>query len=156
MAQGNSFVFLYKAVLFGVATVVVIPREVYKKYFIYGFIFGGIGETLTAFVFEKILHLIAYKNMGIFNFLGLYSFWTPIAWTFSFMLFFYFLPREKIFRYLYIAGFTFFAYGVGQVLQNLGLFEYIGIQKYLAPVVFLVWFLLAAWLFLKLERSKNM
>lgn len=149
---GKSIYFFYKALLFGVATLVTIPREVYKKYLIWGFILGGVGELAMVTIFERLLHLIKYKNMGFFNVFGLVSFWTPLAWMFTFMLFFYFLPVRRIFFYLYLLGFAFFAHMVGLVLQNLGLFEYIGTYIYYAPLVFFLWFSLAAFTYLRYNR----
>ncbi|ATW26155.1 hypothetical protein [Candidatus Formimonas warabiya] len=146
---GKSVFFFYKALLFGLATVIVIPRNVYKRYLIYGFMFGAIGDLIVATIFGPLLHIIRYKNMGVFNIFGIVSFWTPIAWMFAFMLFFYFLPVRRIFLYPYIIGFSFFGYMVGIVLKQLGLFEYIGSYIYFAPLTFIVWFSIAAWIYLK-------
>lgn len=148
---GVSIIFFIKALLFGVATIVAIPREVYKKYFIYGFAFGALGDTLLVVVFKP-LHLLRYLNMGPFDVWGLFSYWTPIAWMFAFMLFLYFLPTHKVFFGLHIIGFTIFAYSTGLVLQNLGLFQYIGKYLYFAPITFLIWFSLTAWAYTKLEK----
>lgn len=149
MGFGKSIFFLFKALFFGLATVIVIPRNVYKRIFIYGFIFGAIGDTIVATITGPVLHLIKYKNMGPFNIFGIFSFWTPIAWMFALMLFFYFLPVRRAFLIPYIVGFALFGYFLGIVLQQLGLYEYIGIYIYFAPVTFIIWFSIAAWVYLK-------
>ena len=151
---GISIIFFLKAVLFGLAAIVTIPKEQYKKFLMYGFVFGGIGDTLIVFFLSRVFHLIEYLNMGPFAFLGFYSFWTPLAWTFALMVFFYFLPTWRPFLYLYILGFTFLAYGVGQILEGFGVFRYIGIQKYLAPGIFLVWFSAASWFYMRKESIR--
>ena len=151
----KSFISLYKAIFFGLATIVVIPREVYKKFFLYGFIFGAIGDILHILIFEKGLGLFRYLNMGPFSIYGLFSFWTPIAWMFTFMLFFYFLPRKRLFLYFYIVGFAIFGYMVGLVLEGFGVFHYIGLWRYAAPFFFILWFSGAAWAFYRIEKVKT-
>ena len=39
---GKEIVFFYKALIFGIAALVLIPKQLYKKFFIYGLIYGGI------------------------------------------------------------------------------------------------------------------
>ena len=90
--------------------------------------------------------------MGAFNILNLFSFWTPLAWMFVVMYFLYGLPHKRLFLYPYIAGYGIFGYFVGLVLQNFGLFEYIGIYIYFAPFLLTAWFALIAWLYIKAEQ----
>lgn len=68
---------------------------------------------------------------------------------FAMMLFFYFLPARKAFLFPYVVGFAFFGYFLGIVLQQLDLFEYVGMYIYFAPVIFIIWFSIAAWVYLK-------
>lgn len=150
MGFGKSILFFYKALLFGIATVVAIPREKYKHFLIYGFIFGAIGDVVVILIVHS-LNGINYLNMGPFNILGLFPYWTPIAWMFALMLFLYFLPRRKLFLYPYVVGFSFFGYSLGLALQNLGLFEYVGNYIYYAPLVITAWFGLSAFAYLKSE-----
>ncbi len=149
MELGKSIIFLLKALFFGLATVLIIPRDVYKRYFLYGFMFGAIGDIIVATLLGPVLHLIQYKNMGVFGLFGIVSFWTPIAWMFAFMLFFYFLPMRRIFLYPYIIGFAIFGYFLGIVLQQLDLYEYIGNYLYFAPITFIIWFSISAWVYLR-------
>ncbi|KAF1084791.1 hypothetical protein SPSYN_01961 [Sporotomaculum syntrophicum] len=151
---GESIFFFYKALLFGIAAYAVIPRHEFKRYLIYGFIFGGIADVVVIIVLEPILNLIKYHNLGPFSIYGLFSFWTPVSWMFAFMIFFYFLPVRKVFLIPYIIGFSLFGYMVGIVLNGLGLFEYIGIQKYLAPIVFFVWFSISAYVYFRIGNIK--
>ena len=94
---GKSIWYLLKAMFFGIATILTIPKEVYKKYFIWGFIFGGVGDVLMVILFSKVLNLIEYKNMCVFNAYGLVSFWTPIAWMFILCSFFIFYRYTESF-----------------------------------------------------------
>lgn len=147
-----SIIFFLKTLLLGIASVLAIPRQVYKKFLLYGFVFGGVGEIISVIILEPVLHLIQYTNMGRFSMLGIISFWTPIAWMFAFMLFFYYLPARKVFLYLYIAFFSIYAYFVGLFLQNFGLFDYVGDYKYFAPFVFVLWFSVSARFYLLNEK----
>ena len=149
----KSLVSFFKAMLFGIATVVAIPREIYKKFLLYGFIIGAMGDVISILVMSP-LRLIKYSQMGPFSIYGLFSFWTPIAWMFAFMLFFYFLPRRRLFLYPYVVGFALFGYMVGLVLEGFGVFQYIGFWRYVAPFFFANWFSGAAWVYFRLEGIK--
>ncbi|MCL6590314.1 MAG: hypothetical protein K6U80_10210 [Firmicutes bacterium] len=150
--MGNEMIFLYKAIFFGLAAVILIPKEFYKKYLIYGLFWGAILDVLLTGILSGFLHWFQYKNMGSFNILNLISFWTPLAWMFVFMYFFYCLPTRKLYLFFYIPSFGLFGYMVGLVLQNFGLFEYVGFYKYTAPFVLTGWFTLAAFAYRKAEK----
>jgi hypothetical protein len=149
---GKEYIFLCKAIFFGLAAILIIPKHELKKYFVYGLFFGALGDIFLILSIGTLLHQFRYLNMGTYSVFGLWSFWTPIAWMFTLMVFFYCLPPRKIFFYPYIFIFGMFGYMVGTVLENFGLFEYIGIYRYIAPLVLTGWFALSAWGYLKLER----
>ncbi|MDX9872813.1 MAG: hypothetical protein RBT41_10390, partial [Clostridia bacterium] len=132
----NSIIFLLKAILFGIATAIAIPKKEYKKFFLWGLLFGGILDVIIIIMLGPILNLTKYQNMGIHGIFGILPFWTPIAWIFVLMLFFYFLPIHRYFLYLYVLGFAIFGYMVGIVLQNMDLYEYLGSYIYFAPITF--------------------
>lgn len=146
-----SFYFLFAATI-GLATVIVIPRNLYKKYLLYGLMFGGIGDSLLVAIIH-FLGYLNYKNLGATSLFGIFSFWTPIAWTFYFMLFFYFLPVRKVFLVFYVLVFVLLNYAVGTVMSQSGLYEVIGIYKYIQPFIYLVWCSISAWAFLKGENK---
>lgn len=146
-----SFYFMFAATI-GLATIIVIPRNLYKKYLLYGLMFGGIGDSLLVAIIH-FLGYLNYKNLGATSLFGVFSFWTPIAWTFYFMLFFYFLPVRKVFLGFYVLVFVLLNYGVGTVMSQSGLYEVIGIYKYIQPFIYLVWCSISAWAFLKGEHK---
>ena len=91
--------------------------------------------------------------MGVFNILGLYSIWTPITWTFVFAIFLYLLPIRKVFLVPYIITFVGFNVAMGMVMHSLGLFEYKKpLYQYLDLISFSLWFIIAAWIYIKAER----
>lgn len=152
LGLGNSIIFLLKAMFFGIATIVSIPKNVYKKFFIWGFLFGGIGDVTIVTLLGPGLKLLKYQNMGMFDILGTFSFWTPLAWMFTFMIFFYFLPVHRYFYFIYIGGFSIFGFMVGLVLQNIGLFKYEGAFIYFAPFVFMAWFMFSSLIYFRYNR----
>ncbi len=147
------FVFPIFAIITGVSALLLIPKEKYKHYFLYGFIFGGVLQILIASILTT-LDLIQYKNMGPFNVMGLFSIWTPIAWMFAFTIFFYLLPTRKAFLLPYIIAFAALSYSVGLIKESLGTFEYLGFYRYPAPINFLVWYSVSAWAYFRLENVK--
>lgn len=151
--MGIEIVFLFKAIFFGLAAIIIIPKRLYKKYLVYGLFLGALGDTALTLC-GKYLNLFIYKNMGVFSVLDLYSFWTPLAWMFVTMYFLYCLPLKRSAFYLYLACYGLFGYFVGLVLQNFGLFEYVGFYKYLAPLVIAAWFFITAIIYLKAEGKK--
>ncbi len=79
MKLDSACLYLLFALSVGLATYLVIPKEQFKKFFIYGLIFGGILDSLIVILFGKVFSFFQYKNMGVFNILDIYSIWTPIT-----------------------------------------------------------------------------
>ena len=149
----KSFYYLIIAAIIGGAAIALIPKEKYKRFFIYGLLFGGLGDSIIVPLLSKIFPLYQYKNMGVFNILGLYSIWTPITWTFVFAIFLYLLPIRKVFLVPYIITFVGFNVAMGMVMHSLGLFEYKKpLYQYLDLISFSLWFIIAAWIYIKAER----
>ncbi len=151
--MGTEIVFMIKAIFFGLAAVIIIPKEFYKKYLIYGLFLGALGDAGIT-VLGKYLNLWKYKNMGVYNVLDLFSFWTPLAWMFVKMYFLYCLPLKRTVYYLYVACFGIFGYFLGLVLQNFGLFEYVGFYRYIAPFILIAWFYATSLIYLKAEGKE--
>ena len=149
----KSYYYIIIAALIGGAALVLIPKDRYKKYLLYGLLFGGLGDTIIVTLFSKIFPLFQYKNMGVFNVLGLFSIWTPITWTFVFAIYFYLLPVRKVFLVPYVLTFIGFNVAMGMVMSALGLFEYHKpYYQYLDLIDFFAWFIIAAWIYIKAER----
>lgn len=125
-----------------------IPRKEYKKFFIFGFTLGGIIDIISIIVFGNLLGVFSYRS-GPLVVSGIPIF-IPIAFTFAWMIFFYFLPVRMEFLIPYIIGFSGFAVLIGFVEENLGYFQYHHgfIQSALVTaVVFLLWFGFSAWVY---------
>lgn len=149
----NYQFFLFKAIALGLATVLTIPKEDYRRLFPYGILFGALGDALIVLIL-RLLGLVRYANMGPYSILGLVSFWTPLAWGFAFMLFLWFIPALRVLLYPYLAGWVWLAYALGWLLNNLGLFYFVRSWPYWSPLLFLAWYAASAWYYLKSERIK--
>lgn len=148
----NSQVFLIKALLAGIFSILIIPKDLYKKYFVYGLLLGGLAQIILILIIVPVLHLVKYQNMGLYSIYGIESYWTPIAWTFIFTHFFYLLPTKKVLFYPYLTAFAIFGYLLGVMLENYNIFEYIGFWRYVAPFFFAGWFGVGSLIFRKLEN----
>lgn len=110
------------AIAFGIPTLIFIPRENYKKFLLFGFVLGGFIDVFTIIILGNFLGEFAYIA-GPLEAFGIPVF-VPIAFTFVWMLFFFFLPYRVEFLIPYILGFSGFAVMLGFIEQNLGFFKF--------------------------------
>jgi len=136
-------------VLAVILTLIFIPKKHYKEYFIYGFLIGGLGDFMAVSLFQNILHIIWFKNLGIFNINGQHIL-SPCSWTVTVMLFLRFLPDRRFFMYFYILTYAGFSVSYGILVKNVGLFDFRPLlYPYFSFLIFLSWWCFAAWFFLK-------
>lgn len=110
------------AIVFGITTLIFIPREKYKKFLLFGFVLGGFIDVFTIIIIGNFLGEFAYIA-GPLEAFGI-PFFVPIAFTFVWMIFLFFLPFRIEFLIPYILGFAGFAVMLGFVEQNLGFFKF--------------------------------
>ncbi|SHJ18459.1 hypothetical protein [Propionispora hippei] len=137
-----SYIYMIFAFLVGGTYLLLIPKEQYKRYLLYGLVLGSIVDVILVVILTY-TGLIEYKNMGPFNIFGIFSAWTPVSWGITFGIFFYFMPKRKFFLLAYVPSFAALGQIIGIVFQNYGLIEYKG--KFLLFFIFLVWYSIAAW-----------
>lgn len=139
---------IYLTIAF-VFSLIYIPKKDYKEYLTYGILLGGLGDIIVVAVYQNLLHVMWFKNAGIFNVLG-QNFLSPPSWTFTVMLFLHFLPFRRPFIYLYVLTFACFSVGYGLMVRNAGLFDF---RPWFYPIVsyfiFLGWWTFITWVFLK-------
>jgi hypothetical protein len=127
----------------------VIPQKDLKRYFIYGVLFGGFGDVVVVGLFQNLLHIIWFKNAGIFNVLG-ENLLSPPSWILTVMVFLRFLPMRRIFQYAYVLAFAAFSVGYGYLVYNVGLFDF---KPWFYPlyayITFLLWWSTITWVFVK-------
>lgn len=133
------------AIAFGIPTLIFIPREQYKKFLIFGFVLGGFIDVITIIFMGNLLGEFTYIA-GPLQAFGIPVF-VPIAFTFVWMLFLFFLPFRIEFLIPYIIGFSGFAVLIGFVEQNLGFFKYNNGDTQgaiVTGITFIIWFGLSA------------
>jgi hypothetical protein len=82
-------------------TLIFIPHNKYKEYFIYGFLIGGLGDVIVVALMQNLLGVMWFKNQGLFYLYGQMAL-SPPSWTVTVMIFLYFLPVKSSFRIPYI------------------------------------------------------
>jgi hypothetical protein len=150
---------LFYPVYLGIAfslSLIYIRRKDYREYLIYGFLLGGLGDMIAVGLFQNLLHFMWFKNQGLFNILG-HHFLSPPSWTFTVMLFLYFLPRKGISQYLYVLTFAAFSVGYGLTVRNAGLFDFKPwFYPFISYFIFLGWWTTITVVFMKTSRlAKN-
>lgn len=133
------------------ATVLLIPRALYRKYLLYGLVLGGLADIVVVGLCNRVLHWFTWTSLGPANVFG-WNALVPLSFTFWLMLYLYFLPLRTAFLIPYVIAFTGMGIIMGQVTRNLGLFSYKPFFVYLSPFIFLAWFSAAAWVFRWQER----
>ncbi|MDX9873219.1 MAG: hypothetical protein RBT41_12520 [Clostridia bacterium] len=132
-----------------ILSLIYIPKKDYKEYFIYGVILGGLGDVFVVTLFQNVLHIMWFKNQGIFNALG-HHLLSPPSWLFVIMIFLRFLPYKRLFLYPYIVAFACSSVAYGIMVKNVGLFDY---QPWFYPfaafAIFLGWWCTIAFVFIK-------
>jgi hypothetical protein len=104
---------------------------------------------MVVYIFQDILHIIWFKNSGIFEALG-QNLLSPPSWALTIMLVLRFLPKRKLFMYVYILGMGVVSVGYAYLVRNVGLFDF---QPWFYPVfsyfTFFGWWSFAVWFFKK-------
>ena len=143
------------AIVFGILTLIFIPKEQYKKFLLFGLVLGAIVDAMTIIFIGSLLGKF-YYNAGPLEVFGIPIF-IPITFTFVWMLYLYFLPFRVEFLIPYIIGFTCFALMMGLVEQNLGFFtyNYHGIIQTVIgeTIMFGIWFSASAYIYRTYDKK---
>ncbi|HHT42039.1 MAG TPA: hypothetical protein GX014_01365 [Firmicutes bacterium] len=136
-------------------TLIFIPRERYKHYLIYGLLVGGLGDIIVVTTFQNILGAMWFKNQGLFFVLRHHAL-SPVGWTFSVMIFLFFLPERRGFLYPYVPLWAAISVAYGYIVKNANLYDF---QEWLFPIVayltFLAWWAFAAWFYLRTSNPES-
>ncbi len=144
------FLHLILTAIFALILVLVVPRHEIKRLAVYGIIFGGLMDFLMLTV-GSLTGFFGWINFGPFG-LSYLPFFAPISWSIFYIMYFYFLPREKVLMYVFAAS------GIGMsilytnMVINLGVFMST-VGRVIVPVFsFAIWFSIATWGYLKLSE----
>ncbi|UWG95783.1 hypothetical protein LPY66_12755 [Dehalobacter sp. DCM] len=141
--------FIY-AILFAIIMIAVVPRAEIRRLSIYGILFGAVADVIVVVfgVLTGSFSYINYEELGLF---GLH-FFAPISWALFFIIYFYFLPKLRIYQYIYTFSAVFYSMMFCQMISKLGVLKLThGIIDSIIP--FVIWIPLATWGFLKIEKT---
>jgi hypothetical protein len=142
---------VFLVILFSLS-LIYISRKDYQEYLTYGFLLGGLGDMVVVGLLQNVFHIIWFKNQGLFNVVG-QNFLSPPCWTFTVMLFLYFLPRKGVAHYLYVLTFAAYSVGYGLVVHNADLFDFKPwYYPFFSYLTFLGWWTFITVVFMKTSR----
>lgn len=131
--------------------VFLIPRSDLRYYLPYGIVLGGLMDVVLTWLFQDIFKVIKFTNLGMFHCSGQTVF-SPLGWTLVITLYLYLWPKSGGLKYAYTVTWSVLAVAFGQLLANVGLFQYVP-WFYPIPLFFVLLgqFVFAVWIF---QRSK--
>ncbi len=124
LLKPDLYYIIFSALMF-FFMLVFIPRQMIRKLFWFGMLWGSTFDFLleSAFCF---FHILRYEHIQPFN-VGYLSIWTVLAWTPTNMMLIYFLPEspKKYVFWVYILMYSGLTALIGIVLVNLGLLVFV-------------------------------
>jgi len=143
---------IYTSVL-TIMMVILVPRREIKRLVMYGILFGAVADVF----FIQLIGLIGmgeYLNFKYFGAFGI-PFFPPIAWTAYFIMFLYFLPRNKPWIYIFPIIASCYSVYFSNILQALGIMKW----NYGNPILPLIlvyapWHFGVTWAYLKIHGAE--
>lgn len=122
-----------------------IPKEEVRRLFWISFLWGYLESKLSVFIFSKIFKCYQYRYAMPFEFLGA-PHWLVLGWTFTLMIYFYFLPKTKEWYAfpIYLFAFTLTSTALDKIMNQIGLLEYINWNPFYRFIIALLLFYAAA------------
>lgn len=134
------------AVTFVLVLMLMVPRKEIQRLSLFGIVLGGGGDVIVH-SFGYITGLFAWINYGPFGFIGVHLF-SSIAWSAFFIVYFYYLPRQKPFVYIYIFASICASMIYYNLVLDLQIFK--AVDRLIVPFDgFAAWFGVATWTFFK-------
>ena len=143
------FIYLIYTTIFSLILIATVPKKEIHRLAIYGIIFGGLMDVLML-VLGKVTGQFAWINYGPLGFMGIPIF-SNVSWAIYFIMYFYFLPKQKPFNYLFVGAGVLFSILYTNLVIELGIFK--SPSRVLQPLIaFTGWFSLATWGFYKMNN----
>lgn len=134
--------------LLAILVIVLVPRQEIRKLLIYGLFFGAIIDVLLILV---VRFPAKYINYGPFGFMDL-PFFPPMSWVIYYIIYFYFLPSNSAFRFIYVLTAASYSVIFSNVLMNLGIFQWNLGRVYVPMILYTTWLIISTWGYLRLKR----
>ena len=142
------FIYPIYTMVFAIILIANVPKKEIKRLSIYGIIFGGILDALVHLL-GYFTGLFSWINYGPFGFLGVHIF-ANVSWSIFYILYFYFLPQQKLLDCVFACGGIFFSLLYYNMVMDLGILKSSS-RIWLPLLGFAVWFSIATWGFYKLN-----
>lgn len=143
------FLYLIYTAVFSFILLALVPKKQIRQLSFYGIIFGGLMDVIML-TLGKITGLFGWINYGPLGFIG-YPIFASISWAIYFILYYYFLPEDKILIFIYTGVGVMFSVLYTNVVINLDIF--FSKSRILLPLLsFIFWFTFATWGYLRLKR----
>ena len=122
-----------------------IPKEEVRRLFWLSFLWGYLESKVSVFILTKLLKFYRYRYAMPFQFLGT-PHWLVLGWTFTLMIYFYFLPKTKQWYAfpLYLFAFAMTSTALDKIMNQIGLLEYIHWNPFYRFILAMLLFYLAA------------
>lgn len=141
--------FIY-LLIFASILIATVPKSEINRLSIYGILFGAVFDIVLVTT-ANLIGEFRYINYGEFGLFGLH-FFAPISWAVFYIMYFYFLPKKKVYIYIYVVCGIFYSMFFCQVITKLGVLKLRhGILDSIIP--FLIWLPLATWGYLRLTKK---
>lgn len=137
------FLYLLLLSIFIIIMVLAMPKKDIIRLSIYGIMFGGLMDILML-TFGQITGLYEWINFGPlgYKYIPLPA---PITWGVFFIIYFYFLPKQKPFNYIYVLASILFSSIYINMVTNLGIFKCRYSPFIVGLFAFTFWFSLVTW-----------
>lgn len=136
------YIYLIYTTIFALILLATVPKNEIQRLSIYGIIFGGMMDILML-IFGKVTGLFAWINYGPFGFMGIPIF-SNVSWAIFFIMYFYFLPKQKPFNYIFAGAGVLFSILYTNLVIDLGIFKSYN-RTWLPLIAFVGWFSIATW-----------
>ncbi|AET67420.1 hypothetical protein Desor_1784 [Desulfosporosinus orientis DSM 765] len=143
------FIYLILTAFFGLILILTVPKEEIRRLSIYGIIFGA-GMDFLMLIYGGLTGFFGWTNFGPLGYHGITIF-TPLDWALFFIMYFYFLPKQKLLLYVYVTAAIVFSILYAGLIQDLGVFYSVLGRFYIHLIDFIIWYLVATWGYYKLS-----
>lgn len=139
----------------GILALAVIPRSEIRRLVFWGILYGTIIDFCLIIIVTNLLGGGGYQHYYPFGFMGM-PFFPLLAWFFYFVLYLYFLPKTKPWKYIYTVTASIYCTIFSNTLQNLGIFQWNVDRLFLPFLLYLAWNSIVTWSYLKYFENKKM
>ncbi|MBZ4687899.1 MAG: hypothetical protein PWQ96_1095 [Clostridia bacterium] len=148
------YIYLIYTGLLALILILVVPRKEIRRLAFWGILFGAVVDAFAIILFTHLLDVGGYLNYGPLALLGM-PFLPLIAWTVYYIIYFYFLPKQPPWNYIFTVTAASYSVIFSNVLSNLGIFEWNYGKIFIPFLIYISWNSLATWAYLKFIEDIN-